>query len=129
MSALSTFRKEKSANLHWVAEYFDGSTLTEKDVSYGNLKRDGLTAFGLFDENDKPVTLIQLSKDKVLFYRMRVILDISGSGSQRLYLLGYRTVKGKTQLTVIDSDGKSKNHGAFAEAKLHEIEFYPQEQI
>jgi hypothetical protein len=122
-------RVEKSANLHWIAEYADGSTLTESDVGYGNLKRDGLTAFGLFTEIDKPVALLELSPEKTLFYRMRVILDISGNGSERIYMMGFRKRDGLLNLTVVDASGKSFNYNSFRAAKLDEIEYYPQEQV
>ena len=121
-------RTEKSVKLHWVAEYKDGSTKTENDCSYSSLPRENLIAFGLFTLENKPVSLLQLSSSKVLFYRMRVVLDVSGGSSERVYLLGCRQKTGEQHLTVVDSDGKVASYKDFKEANMSSIEFYPQEQ-
>jgi hypothetical protein len=122
-------KTEKSVALHWVAEYADGSTKTEVDCNYSNLSRVGLVAFGLFDAKEKAVSMMQLGNGKVLFYRMRVTLDLSGHGSERIYLLGYRKANGEFNLTVVDSEGKTKNHNDFKTANLESIQFYEQEQV
>jgi hypothetical protein len=122
-------KAEKSVALHWVAEYADGSTKTEVDCNYSNLSRVGLVAFGLFDAKEKAVSMMQLGNGKVLFYRMRVTLDLSGYGSERIYLLGYRKANGEFKLTVIDSEGKTKNHKAFIDANQPSIEYFAFEQI
>ena len=122
-------RAEKSANLHWIAEYADGSTKTEADTTYLNLPRLNLVSFGLFTEDNTPVSILQLSKTKTLFYRSRVVLDVSGGSSERIYFLGYRQRNGVVHLKVVGSDGKLSTHKSFEEAKHSEIEYYPQEQV
>jgi hypothetical protein len=109
-------RREQSVNLHWIAEYLDGSTLNESKVSYVNLPRDNLVSFSLLNDKDEPVVSVSLSKDRVLFYRMRVTLNLSGIAT-RTYILGYRTQTGQTKLYTVTPFGEVKEFNSFAEAK------------
>lgn len=119
---------ERSANLHWVAEYEGGTVLTEKDVSYGNLKREGLVSFGLCTTDEKPLVVIPLDEGKVLFYRMRVEHGLHQQSS-RTYLTGYRErATGKTHLVVVSPDGKTETLTGFTE-KIAPLEWFPQEQV
>lgn len=119
---------EKSVDLHWAAEYSDGSTVTGADTAYSQLKREGLIAFGLFTTTNKPVALINLQPDQILFYRMRVFKSMSGD-SKRIYMIGYRSKPDLLHLTVVDHDGKQSAYSTFKDAGLDTIEFYPQEQV
>ena len=114
---------------HWVAEYKDGSVVTEKQVSYVKLRRDELVAFGLFTINDVPAVIVNLivEKGRTLFYRMRVMQNLSGISS-RIYMLGYRTATA-TYLVVLNEDGKAKTYSSFQEAKLAELEWFSEEQV
>ena len=114
---------------HWAAEYKDGSVVTEKQVGYVKLRRDELVAFGLFTINDVPAVIVNLivEKGRTLFYRMRVMQNLSGISS-RIYMLGYRTATA-TYLVVLNEDGKAKTYSSFQEAKLAELEWFSEEQV
>jgi hypothetical protein len=119
---------ENSVNLNWKATYSDGSTKTEQDNAYSQLNREGLTSFGLFTTDDKPVFILKLTTTKKLFYRMRVAYKPQ-AGSERIYLLGYHTAKGAFSLTVIDQSGNVLNFNSFKEANLEEIQYFENEKI
>jgi hypothetical protein len=119
---------ERNAGLHWIAEYADGSTVTEADTTYTHLKREGLVAFGLFTTENKPCAIINLQLGQTLFFRMRVFKSLAGT-SKRIYMIGYRSKPDVLHLTVVDADGKISSYSNFKDAGLDTLEFFPQEQV
>lgn len=88
--------------LYWVANYIDGSKLTQfeggVEKKYVDIDRDNLVRFDLLDfDTNKPVYSLYLHDGQKLIFRRRTLMQI-GKPPVIIFLVGY-------QLTVLTNSG------------------------
>lgn len=79
------------ANITFLLHYNDGTVLQlDKDVTYGNIKRDGLEAVEVYKKDKGLVFQLFLESDYKLIYRRRVQIHSNEEQSMIVYILGWR---------------------------------------
>lgn len=87
---LATPEPVYTTNIHLVMHYSDGTQLQlDRDVTWGNLKRDGLEAVEVYKKDSGLVFQMFLEPDKKLIYTRRTVLDTDGN-VQAFYIIGWR---------------------------------------
>jgi hypothetical protein len=126
--------REVSANLTWQAVYSD-RIINQYNTdgtqnSYGELDRNGLTAFNLVDGKGNVVVTVPLDSGKKLFYRMRVALFVHSRARERVYIVGWQSAS-DLRIWVVDSSGKVKTFKNWHEKNqwLYVPQFYPSEIV
>ena len=97
--------------LRWVAEYSDGSTVRDGQISYVDIDRAKLKKLALADEDGNVVASVSAEDEKIPFYRIYTF----GVGKQfkgRFWMIGWRK-RGAQEFTVIYEDGRQEQYNTF----------------